>query len=424
MTESISSKFRSRKFRLHPIANAAPLFFVFAQLLSIRVCGAEAADAYGALYDVIMTRHAQDGNSYAEDESSPTIFSTSDFPYGDKTYPEFSAALDGFAALSQSEIEAHIEIKRALLQRHLWKIFDRSHGRTDHQQRRAALQPKIASLMQRLALTRAQIEALPDTAAATAASGDFARNHDPTDMFKPFFPADLNSGEGPWICLGADDRDIPASIHTQDANWRSMFLTFMRLPGGRAATLNYIESVQKREEVFPVGTQFALVEQAFLISDEGELTLSPLIVSISLRAYLDVERKFSKLSKNRFQEPTQCVAEFVMQPRELMQGNAVMKAMKPGEHRFETAEGLFCLTRKDPFESGSMPRRTRLSSCMACHSREGLSSVETVHFDPRYAGLVEIGNPEAISKATADSKRAAPTWQALQELWFADSQKQ
>ena len=61
-----------------------------------------------------------------------------------------------------------------------------------------------------------------------------------------------------------------------------MFLSFMRLPGGRSETLSYIETLQ-RKKVFPVGTQFAFIEQAFLICDEGEMILSPLIVSISYR---------------------------------------------------------------------------------------------------------------------------------------------
>jgi len=55
--------------------------------------------------------------SYAENESSPVIFSTSEFPFGDKTFKKFSAALDAFAALPQAKIEAYDDVKRALLQR-------------------------------------------------------------------------------------------------------------------------------------------------------------------------------------------------------------------------------------------------------------------------------------------------------------------
>jgi hypothetical protein len=242
-------------------------------------------------------------------------------------------------------------------------------------------------------------------------SGGFADRHDPEDGFKPFLPADLYSKDSSWICLGDGDHPIPANIHTQDDKWRSMFLTFMRLPGGRTATLQYMEKAENGAEKFPVGTQFGLVEQAFLISDQGELVLSPLIVSIALRAYLDVERKFRKGGS-----PTQSVAEFVMQPRQLMRGNAVMKALIPSDHRFETAEGFFAPTRVDPFEQGRMPRHTRLNTCMECHSGRGIDSIQTI-INVGYSHFLTKGGPEVISNATSDSKRDDKTWKALHELW-------
>jgi len=48
----------------------------------------------------------------------------SEFPFGDKTYKKFNAALDAFAAIPQSKIAAYSDVKRALLQRHLWKVVD------------------------------------------------------------------------------------------------------------------------------------------------------------------------------------------------------------------------------------------------------------------------------------------------------------
>ena len=163
----------------------AVFLLVLSQLLTARDCAAEkAADPYDALYDLIMTRYGPDGKSYAENESSPAIFLLSDFPFGDKTYMKLNAALDAFAALPQAKIEAYSNVKRALLQRHLWEVFDatfplperwskfaESEGQTKDdrelrsnvrkrlltQDRRAAFQPKIASLIRRLALTRERV---------------------------------------------------------------------------------------------------------------------------------------------------------------------------------------------------------------------------------------------------------------------------
>ena len=127
-------------------------------------------------------------------------FLDSKFSFGDETYAKFNNALDAFAALPQTEIESYSDVKRALLQRHLWKLFDvtNPYQWTDPysgehrvvgrklQGRRNALQPKIASLIRRLALTREQILNLPNTLAATFESGEFAGLHDATAPFKPF----------------------------------------------------------------------------------------------------------------------------------------------------------------------------------------------------------------------------------------------
>ena len=107
----------------------------------------------------------------------------------------------------------------------------------------------------------------------------------------------------------------------------------MRAPGDRADTLECMEKLKRQEEL-PVGVQFALIEQAFLISDQGELVLSPLTFSIALRAYVGMNP-----IKGPAEFPTlQCVAEFVMQPRQLLQGNAVIRALTPKERRYEVGQ--------------------------------------------------------------------------------------
>ena len=396
------------------------------QLLTSQASGAEkAADPHDELYNVIMTRYGKDGKPYAENEPGSTIHSDSDFPFGDKTYKKFETALDNFAVLPQKKIQEYSGIKRALLQIHLWKVFDKTEpyrwidgksgepkvAQRSYPDRRAALQPKIAALIKKLALTKAQILALPNTRVATVKSGSFATRHDPSDAFKPFLPADLYAEDSSWVCLGDDDNPIPAPLHTKEARWRSIFITFMRLPEGRATTLQFLEKAKDGSKKFPAGTQFALVEQAFLISDEGKPVLSPLIASIALRAFLDVDRKFRKSGP-----PTQSLAEFLMQPRQLMKGNAVMKALNSREHRFETGEGFFPPGRKDPFEKGSMPRRTRLNTCMGCHSGRGLDHVQTV-INVSYSHFLTGNGPDVISEATSDRKRKDHTWEALLNYW-------
>jgi hypothetical protein len=424
MTSQETTTYLARSLRLQSLVCVALLALIPGQLLTSRVCGAEdAADPYDAFYDVLMTRYGPDGKSYAQNETSPAIFGWSAFPFDDKTFKKFHTALFAFSTLPQERIEQYSDVKRALLQLHLWKVFDttfnwdwpkdwywggrRSFPKT-HMDRRAALQPAIASLIRRLALTKEQILALPDTMAATVKSGVFPRAHDPTDRFKPFLPADLVSRESSWICLGEDRTAIPAGTHTSKHYSRSMFLQFMRLPGGRAETLSHMERLKEQPEQFPVGTQFALMERPFLISKEGELVLSPLTVSVQLRAYLNVTERFTA------SVPTQCVTEFVMQPRELMKDNAAMRAMAPGDFRYEAGAPMAAgFSPRDPFATGPyagrMPRTTRLNLCMSCHGGAGGRGVMT-------RGFCET-SPEEVSKATSAQKRDDEKWTALQEHW-------
>lgn len=393
----------------------------------------DAADPYDTLYDVLMTRNGPDGKAYAQNETSPSIFSWSEFPFDDKTFDKFNAALSAFAALPQEDIDEYNDVKRALLQRHLWKVFDTTFnwdwkpdwwwsGRKafpkTHLDRRIAVQPPIVALLRKLALTKEQILGLPNPLAATMNSGGFATAHDTADQFKPFLPTDLYAEESSWICLGEDKEPIPASQHTNKSSSRSMFLQFIRLPGGRAETLEYLERIKKRPHQFPVGTQFALLEQPFLISKEGELVLSPMVASVQLRAYLNVGRRFSA-SKDAPQV-TQSVAEFVMQPRELMKGNAVMRAMGQNDFRYDAgAPDSVGFNPRDPFatgeNAGGMPTTSRLSDCMSCHGSAGGRGVRTRSFAS--TNSFHESSAEEISKATSAQKRDYEDWKALEALW-------
>lgn len=432
-----------RGLRLQP-AYAMLLILVMGQLPSGRAQDAQEAakpaDPYEALHAALMTRYGQDGKVYAKNETSPVIFSNSEFPFDDRTFEKFDKALDAFAALSKEEIEAYGDLRRALLQRHLWKVFDYTPDRLvdartgrvwaiplSHPNRRAQARPKIASLIRRLALPRERIVALPNTLAATIRSGDTADRHDPEDLLKPFLPAGIDAiasgtadsrATSPWVPLGASGRSVPAEIHARKFKWRSAFLSFIRAPGDRTETLERMRKFNRANEAFPVGMQFALIEQAFLISDEGELVLSPLIVSLSLRAY--VGRGVSG-RKRRRPVAKQSMAEFLMQPRQLMQGNAVMKALTPQDRRFESGRlGFIDGGDSDPFEkSGRRLPRPRLASCDVCHGDP--SEIKQAGLQTDYP--VKEGSPDAIIKATSAHKRSHYTWKSLQQLWDAGPMK-
>ena len=93
----------------------------------------------------------------------------------------------------------------------------------------------------------------------------------------------------------------------------------------------------------------------------------------------------------------QCVAEFVIQPRQLMQGNAVMRALTPTDHRFEAGDvsGIAGGT-QDPFEYSLDPVHPRLTLCMRCHAGASRIGLQTTR-----PPLLKEVSPKAISKATS-----------------------
>lgn len=401
--------------------DSSQLFFALVAFLVMsclpsadNVSAEEKSDPYAALYDVVMTRTGPDGKAYAQDESSPAIFHSSRFPFGNRTFDRFNSALDAFAALSQREIEEYSDVQRALMQRHLWEVYDTTvpySWRIHDLQPRAEARPKIASLIRRLALSRAEILSLPNTMVATAESGGFATAHDPREPFRPFFPVDLNASHSSWVCIGVSGHPISGIRHTEKLNFRSTFLHFIRLPNGREETLKYL--AKRLESNFPIGTEVALIEQAFLISDEGEMILSPLVVSVQLRAFLEVDRH-AYLARP---EATQAVAEFVMQPREMIQGRAAMKALRPADHRYGAGdEEMQDFTSYDPFERSAMPKTTRLNICVRCHGRGGIRSMNTVGFRSPRRTLRE-GDPDSIASATVIRKQEDESWKTLQQNW-------
>lgn len=407
---------------LQRLGRISMFILIFCQLPAGSVCWAQnTADPYDALYDVIMVRKDSDGKSYATNEVGPLIYGRSKFPFDDVTFPKLTAALEQFNALSDAQIKAYGTVKRALLQRHLWVVFDATipndYKPPTHLDRRQAAQEMLAKLISRVALTKDEILALPDTRAATIKAGGFPQKHDPADRFKPFLPADLYAKNSSWVCLGKAGK--PDTDHARIDRWRSAFFQFVRLPGGRDATLEYIGKLNDRE-AFPVGTQFALIDQAFLISDKGELVLSPVINSIQLRAYLDVT--MTHLQANP--RATVCVAEFVMQPEQLKKGRFAMRAFGPKDFRFQTISADTG-GREDPLAGRNATEARKLTpalmGCVFCHerSRAGVRSLGDFSFGDRYANKLtfEPGSPAKIAQATAASKRKDKTWKKLQEHW-------
>lgn len=439
-------------------------------LLLVTVRGTRAEDAAGvfeSLYDSIMIRDASEYRAWQKvienqvtvpetvgrEAIDPLVWKNSRYLIEGDTHSRFIKALDQFSALSDEEIGAYFGVERALLQRHLWSLFDWNAELTRNppismpEEERLAqyqLQRKLAELIKRLALSEAQIAELPDTLGETGRSGVFPEDYDPDDYLKPFFPRDLGDESGPWVCLGNHRQLVLAERHTDAKRWRSVFRVFMRLPGDRKETLAYIEKLMKFREPwstvkqergleawipsagseiglyinpetpqFPAGTQFALVEQALLISDTGDMVASPLTISVQLRAYMRVDPEDPR---NDYRHRTQAFAEFEIQPLKLMRGDAVMRAIGLDERRYKS-----WASRNDLFENPGGGANLRLDSCLVCHAGWGIHSVNIrsqkfvrSSLYPPQLGEVD---PKRVSGSTVRAKEKDYCWGVLQALW-------
>jgi hypothetical protein len=222
-----------------------------------------------------------------------------------------------------------------------------------------------------LALKRSEIESLPNTLRSTVKAKKYPTGFDVDEPTKPFLPSDLIEESSPWVCFGRGSS--PVNLHSKMVRWRSSFLQFIHLPGGRKATIEFIEG-WKKPETIPVGTQVALMEKAFLISDEGEMVLSPMTVSIQLRAYPTAEQSLLGADSAK-----QCVAEFISRPRDFMRADALMTPISPTDYRVKVLKGDG--GKQDVIELVDDPKTSlqpRLQQCVNCHGGAGIRSLGDV----------------------------------------------
>ena len=310
------------------------------------------------------------------------------------TEPSHTAALKVLDRFIQSHGERLIRdpFKRALLQRDLWELFDwaATPGQTTYPAQRAELEERLATVIRRLALSDAEIAALPDNYAAAASNPDL-----PRDLFAP---------DGDWITARSDDSAVGplASRHTAAFNGHSVFLVMVRLPQGRQKTVDYLNSLRDFEgplvyarlqmnhtrqlvispdvPQFPAGTEWALVRRMCVIDDQGRIRPTSLIESIQLRRYDSIEplRVHVGGSSAAGGKPAQQMAEFDMDRRH----GGVLKALAPDEVDFQFVH--FMSQGGDPFElifrnerapNPTSDRRAALTTCYECHTSAGIFSV-------------------------------------------------
>lgn len=383
---------------------------------NVVIYDAEPNHIWNRIHDVLHVRTSFDGRAYGADDVDPLLWRSTQHLLTGKSHGDALAVLDEFSS-SHAERLITDPVRRAVFQHDLWRVFDWADEVSVRETNGAAareLQVRLAQAMRRVALTRPEINRLPDNLA-----------------FRELFDK-----RGPWVCVFPRGGGPAASAHAGFFS-ESTFLVFIQLPGGRERTLAYLKELNDYPEPlvarqnmlaenpgipqFPPGTRTALVRQMMVIDSTGEIVPTHIIESVQTRLYRTVPT-------NVLDSGERDEAEFDLRREELFAGkNGGLSQLRPNDERYS----VFMTHDEDPFEqpkslSGRFGPQVALRSCSACHEASGIQSVCTymcnahrpqIHFLlGDVVGLFEA-KPDEQRQGYMDAKQSLHDFGLLEGLW-------
>jgi hypothetical protein len=196
---------------------------------------------WDAVRDVFYVRHFSNGQVYESDDSltDPPWSNWKPFYQEDRLYGRVTKRLTQLNDLPKAALEDQSPLRRAILLRDLWPVFDRlselirsdellsaQHpGEVDQQaaSRQSKLCSQLASVMRRLELTEAEVATLPDNYEAALSKKLFPTDFDERNPETPFLPAGIFDRAGPWVAISRGPKTIGAEGHSQSVQARSIF---------------------------------------------------------------------------------------------------------------------------------------------------------------------------------------------------------
>jgi hypothetical protein len=404
---------------------------------------------WNRLYRTLYRRESRDGHEYGYDELDPLLWGTTKYLLTDPDNRLALTVLDEF--LSTHGAKAVDEpLKRAILQRDLWAIFDWTTECLECVQPSANtaaaklnLQTRLVEVIKRLALSPDQITALPDTYKQAVDANAFAKSYDSNKRDQPFLPPDLFDPNGPWVAFSIRGGDLIAPEHAGAFSGRSVFSIFMRLPGGRAATLDYlktlaafrnpwlIDPVSQRPlpnpdlPQFPAGTQLALVRRMVVIDANGDFRPTNIIEDVQIRVHRTIPTSIPEalnLDRNE--------ARAALDVYELKLSRVKLFGREAGGlHSLTKTDTEFPLFRshdielfEKKFDRLDRMLRVSLEACAGCHFRPGVHSVlsrgQRVAM-PDNSELLPAWDANYEASNTKWWKGRQFNWGLLQGLWIS-----
>lgn len=381
---------------------------------------------WNRLHQVFYVRPVPRGGVYVHRGlDAPPLGAHGSYALEGVAYEKAIRALDTFLNNKDDE-RVRDPLKRALLQRDLWYVFDTlaepalylypEHPRDSHddpkQRQRRALQKRLGQVIHRLEQPAKQLAALPDNYSLAFKSKAFATAFDPKHPQQPYLPADLRlDGHGDWVAISRSHPNgstLAAPHHQLVTQHRAVFLAFLRLPGGRKPTEAYLASLppfdERHQEKFPAlpdGSQVAFVRRMLLIDDHGMLQATPITESVQLRVF----------PKGKEQH----VVELTLDRAALLSGCSGLRAVGPTEVAYF---GFGVNEARELFDKELKPKpEVILSNCVRCHAIPKLFSIHTFGFQDHtwYAGAAETDFAAQV-RHTKYRKMRSYSWGLLQGL--------
>lgn len=404
---------------------------------------------WNRLNQAIFQRTALDGKKFGLDELDILYWTSTGHLLTEPSHQQARTVLDEFIN-SHGERLISDPLKRALLQRDLWELFDWLVRRESWGKPKGASQefePRLVTVIRRLALNTNQIALLPDTYAQADARGI-------ADL-----PRDLLNTNGDWVSVAANAYSgTIAPVHIGSFDGHSGFSVMLHVPGGRQAALDYLaglhsfaqldhtwvyesnrmswRSTNEPKDVlelnpqipqFPTNTEWAIVRSMCVIDTEGRIRPTPITESIQVRRYLEIKRVFDVA------QDAQEFFEFEMDKRH----HAALRAIGRDEKDFNFVH--FQGQGRDLFGESLGPDWMRpirepdstklqsavLSTCFTCHNSRGIFSVLSYtgfdsFFVPLATKLPADMTPAPYTRQTDNAigwKSGQYNWGLFQGLW-------
>jgi hypothetical protein len=413
---------------------------------------------WNRLNETLFERTAQDGKKFGLDELDILYWGRTTNLLAGVSHHQAISVLDEFIN-THGEKLVQDPLKKALLQRDLWELFDWSTGYASSPNERLArreLQSRLAIVIRRLGLTTNEIAALPDNYARTGKNS------------APHLPTGLNQTNGDWLSVSDQNDILTVPTHVASFRGHSTFQVLVRFPKGRQSAIAYLDQLRRFEHVwiyvtnalattnephesmslnphlpqFPTNTDWALVRRMCVIDADGNIQPTTVMESVQMRRYCGIGNPTFEIVTNMngsldsARIPLVRFYEFQMNRRQ----NCQLRELGQSENDFNFVH--FMGMGFDPFQytsrnasnevevldSASLQTVT-LDTCTQCHRGPGLFSVnsytrflsffsETPQQSP--ANLTPLDFHREVLE-TIDWKQRQFDWGLLQGLWMQEN---